>query len=340
MKPYDGSEIFVPLRIGLMEHIAKGKMSFTEYSTFIFLLMLADRTTGTVMTNARIISETIRENIKSVRWTLGQLRAKGYIFYEDRRGMRGAHLIFLDNYRIRLDKSVFFYTEIFRDRSFIGEDRFFAQLKLCQLHPKTDEAIRVSIKFARLSEKFEIEFPAKFEEMLQRLDEYTKNDSFNRYLAEFKAEFPAKFEHDVCRITEKEIEIIIQKKQKDSSKGKRTTRESSDENPKEAAGHRQATTEEKKEMGTLCDRLNKEYGGDFNAFQFVQRYINADIPGSVINHVLRQILKHRPDSPWAYGNKVLKEEFSTYQYHVRMEKHEALKRMDLASLPALQIVDD
>ena len=91
-------------------------------------------------------------------------------------------------------------------------------------------------------------------------------------------------------------------------------------------------------MATLCVKLDKAYD-DFNPFQFVQRCVKADIPPMVIVQVLRQILKYKPDSPWAYGKKVLKEEFAGYQYSIEMERHESLKRMDLSNLSALKVID-
>src|SRR4030067_907270 len=205
------SENFVALRSGLLEHVETGRLSIKEYALFTFLLLLTEKTTGTLLTNARILAERMRQSVNAVQWALYQLRAKRYVHYEDQRGHRGPYLIFMDKYRIRLAKGHYFYTSIFRDSKFIGEKVFFAQLKVCNLYLKLGSGYRLSFSSHRLSTDFDIDFPTDFDILIQHLDKYTKNDLINRWLTDIEIDFPTDFQQTLIKIAKADIphQVVI-----------------------------------------------------------------------------------------------------------------------------------
>jgi hypothetical protein len=291
LKQPSSADNFVALRRGLMEHVEKGFISSSEFNVFVVLLMLADTATGTVLTNARILAERMRQGLKSIQWALYQLRTKRYVHYEDRRGMRGPYVIFVDKYRIRVAKGYYLYTSIFRDSCFIGEETFYAQLKVCQLYLNLGSGYRLLFRGDRLFTDFEIDFPTDFEKLTESLDKYTENPIVNTCLADFKADFQPGFRQTLIKNTEEEIEIHIFNK---SHKPKLSP-----------------TKEEKQRIADLCVQLTDMNHG-FNPYAFVEKNIKAKIPHKVTEHVLRQLVKYKPTikKAWAYAIDILKKEYA------------------------------
>ena len=309
MKPYLTSENFVPLRHGLIEHVLDGRLSQRNYSVLNFIFQLADRTTGTLLSSATIIADMMHMPTSKMRTVMGELREKGYIYFEDRRGKRGPSYIFIEKYRVRLDKRC-------QDGVFIGEDRFFAQIKLSWIASKSDEVISVSINNKRVSEEFEIKFSSEFQELFQYLDLYTQNDAVCRCLNKFKPEFPLQFENTLFRDTEEEIELLLKKKEKQSDKVnyKKGTAERPTAGSDNCRSTSVAIDSEKEELRGLNEQLILQYGrgagGEpkFEVGKFFGNWFKKGALTPVIIHALKRIQTASPEDPWAYGAQVIMNE--------------------------------
>ena len=86
---------FVPLMVGIVEHVIDGRMNGEEFGVFCWLLANANRFTGLCWTNAEIIASQMRKKPYTVKRALkGLTRPKrdvpnGYIFYDGNRGFGG-----------------------------------------------------------------------------------------------------------------------------------------------------------------------------------------------------------------------------------------------------------
>ena len=319
------SENFVALRSGLLEHVETGRLSIKEYALFTFLLLLTEKTTGTLLTNARILAERMRQSVNAVQWALYQLRAKRYVHYEDQRGHRGPYLIFMDKYRIRLAKGHYFYTSIFRDSKFIGEKVFFAQLKVCNLYLKLGSGYRLSFSSHRLSTDFDIDFPTDFDILIQHLDKYTENDIINRWLTDIEIDFPTDFQQTLIKNAEEEIELSISYTKlvntftKDNNKRQQAASFKNSNPQKKIQGISQ---DSKEQLAKLCNQLVGVWE-DFDPKVWLIKIAKADIPHQVVIYLFSRMLqlKSKIKNPIGFLIKVLQDEYSNYSYAQNLKKH-------------------
>lgn len=85
------------------------------------------------------------------------------------------------------------------------------------------------------------------------------------------------------------------------------------------------TQEQIAQIATLCASLSDT---DFNAKQFLSKYIAAKIPVEIIIYVLSEIVKQKQSikNYWAYGITVLKSKYRNHNYEQQLQSHYALKK--------------
>jgi hypothetical protein len=294
-----------------------------EFNLFCALLLLADHKTGTVLTNAKILAERMRESLKVIQFALYKLRDKKYIHYEDNRGKRGSYTIYINKYRIWLTRDLAIYTSIFRENGFIGEQVFNAQLKVCNLYPKLGSGYRLSFQSFRLVTDFNIDFVPDFKTFLQGIDSYTTNSLVNNTLIDFTTDFTLDKSQTLIIDAYKEIYIYIKKSERPLS---------IKESPDKADCER---------IDLLCKQLqvmNLNHG--FNPYAFVQMNVNKKIPFQVTERILLQLIKHKPEKAWAYAMVILKKDYQHRSYAEALAKHEEMKNFDFAeALKNVKVID-
>ncbi|MFA6054021.1 MAG: hypothetical protein WC769_01475 [Thermodesulfovibrionales bacterium] len=307
-----------------MNHIETGLMNFkNELPVFCVLLLMADHKTGTVLTNAKILAERLRENLKIIQFALYKLREKKYIHYDDHRGRKGSYNIYINKYRIWLTRDLAIYTSIFRENGFIGEQVFNAQMKVCNLYPKLGSGYRLSFQSFRLPTDFTIDFVSDFKTFLQGIDSYTTNSLVNNALIDFTTDFTLDKSQTLIIDAYKEIYIYIKK-----SANLISFKESPDE----------ADT---KRIHSLCDQLkvlNLNHG--FNPYTFWQMNINEKIPYQVTERILLQLMKYKPKNAWGYAKEILRQDYQHRSFAEALEKHEEMKSFDFAdALKKVKVID-
>lgn len=318
------SDNWIALRVGLLKHLEKGYINLKEFAVFCLLLMLADRTTGTVLTNAKILSERSRLNLKDVQNAIYHLRARQYIHYEDRRGVKGPYTIFINKYRIRVKKDCYFYTHLFRESTFIGEEIFYAQMKVLNLYPVLGSGFRLSFESFRLSNEFTIDFTIDFEELTKRIDLYTSIPFINRWLCDFVLDFKKDNPQTFIRHSDIELDIYILKESKTA-----------------IPLRKEPDREDKQRMAEFCNQL-KNLNHGFDPIAFVRYNVNANIPFEVTEFILRQLIKYKSkiDHVWPYAMEILRKEYQHRNYAKALEEHEEMKAFDMVeALKKVKMID-
>lgn len=308
-------ESWTPLRTGLMTHLSKGLMNKDDYLVFVVLLQMAARQKerwqpATVLTNAKLVAEEFRLNLKLVQNAFYRLRGAFYIHYEDRRGVKGPYLLFINKYRVSFGRGLTFYTDIFRESHFIGEKAFFAQLKVLNLHTFLGSGFRLSIRSFRLSSDIEIDFAQDFANLVKDIDKYTAFPFVNRALCDIDLDFKPDFSETLAR--DSDIDIYIFK-----------------ESEKKIPLRKDPNKDDTQRLSDLCDQL-KNLNHGFNPIAFVKYTKNSDIPFQVTEFVLSQLVKYKAKiiHAWPYALEILKREYSHRHYAEQLLKHEELKQFD------------
>lgn len=267
----------------------------SEFALFTYILLGADISTASMLTNARILASQTRESYRKVQWGLYQLRQKRYIYYDDNRGNRGSYNIIIDKFRVNIGKHSF-YTNIFPDGQFIGEQRFFAGVKVRKLASILGSVYALCVRSPELETDFVMEFPTDFEELNKAIDLYMDNPVVCDALAQFRTDFEPHLGRTYFALPN--IDIYILKKTEKSPL---------------FANHKFHPDSEER-MASLCGRIS-QYHPSFNAFSFVQRSINAKIPGEVIYDILLSLKENTNiENPWGYALTLLERKYGKFPY--------------------------
>lgn len=335
---------FVMTRKGLRDHLLRKKMSYDEYAIFNYLLLISDPGFGMVYSNATMLSSELSCARRKVQHSLSKLRQGRYIHYEDARGIKGPHDIFINKYPVLLEwgaNSVWFSNIWSSDGSFIGKDFFLAQIKVrnlpSYLHISKTICDGLLIRGFELSADIVLNFTAEFAEYQKDIDLLRLSGSFCRWLVNFDMAFQMNFAgtfeghaYKIYILRKKDLNTIKQ----DGAHAYLKKQQNFEIPFKEKIGNI-PSVEQKIKLSELCLEV-KELNHGFNPYPFIGKAIKAEIPPEIIIKVFEKILKHKDVivNVWGYALKVLKEEYREFNYARELERHYALKneQVDLKSI--------
>jgi hypothetical protein len=232
---------FVMLRRGVRDHILSGKLTFTQACVFFDLLLQADKEDGVAETNASIQSLELRQPKRVIQDAHWHLRRIKWIHYEDERGNKGRHPIYIDKYPCKIKprrpgEPAVYYSKIWSPaRSFIGRSLFLGRLKCAGIGGSSafsgSLSGGLSISGFGLSMGFKLDFTAHFDEYRKAIDLLSKNDAFCEWLADFEGDFQQDFQ-GVFRGEPIHINILTH--------SKKTSKTEKDRKPTETEKHRMA----------------------------------------------------------------------------------------------------
>lgn len=97
---------WVKMRRGILDHVQEGRITTTEYTVLLTLILLADSKTGSGIINAAMLRYWLPDlSIHTVRKVLPSLEAKGYIAREVNGGDRRGYRYQIDKYEINAEGS-------------------------------------------------------------------------------------------------------------------------------------------------------------------------------------------------------------------------------------------
>lgn len=370
MKPQTAND-FVMTRRGLREHVIKKRMTLDDYGMYNWILQGADPKSGIYYSNSTILSSELSIDRRQAQHSLYKLRERQYIHYDDTRGVRGPHEIYINLYPVQTEKndrgsSMTWYPNIWDDGgNFIGRQRHEAQMILMSVYAKRTISIGipigipavVSISGGALSMDFELHFTAHFEEYQKTVEELTSYPCFCKWLVHFQPDFQMHFQRTLDEVTYKihiqdtkdksvgnsKKALLLKKQEADASLLSEEEEKTGKTNPSiELTEEKGPTAEDKRLIALACDKL-KGNGKGFNPFQFVQKTINARIPHDVTLAVLQSMGKNQADIKnfWGYALKVLREEYREYNYARELERHYKFKKENIGGiLKSLKIIGE
>lgn len=115
-------------------------------------------------------------------------------------------------------------------------------------------------------------------------------------------------------IEEKLIEVKLREAKKDDEKDNGQDKKTPSLKP---------TTEQKKELQSLCIKVNQKYP-NFNPFAWIQKHINCNPEAHI--HALKSLIENKASSPWAYADQIILVENGNYNEAENIKKHNEIKK--------------
>lgn len=320
---------FVMLRRGLREHVLKGRMTATEFNVFTWMAMSAAPEDGVYHTNASIISSELRMSRKQAQHALYGLRSKGYIHYEDTRGIRGPHPIYINKYPVQLAKKGHtFYTSIWYRKQFVGEELYHAQIKVRNLrlnwHISGDISGGISrgilIQGFGLKSGVLLDFASDFAEFERSLDFMRFCAPFCQWVMDFDTAFKRAFAGTIGGATDR---ILIL----DTNTFNKYKRQNGGGAPPPL--EKEAYRKHRDHINSQCAILEGQFEG-FSFTRFTASAMKASIPVEVFLKVLNSMVKQKDKvkNPYSWALSVLANEFKEHNYAEHLKEHYEFKSQE------------
>ncbi len=324
-------------RIGILQHIESGQLIHEPFEIFTYILLKAQETKhgGVVYLNGPIISNMIRRTHRLIKDGLYELRQKKYIHYGDTRGSKGPYPIFIDKYELffrdyKSQRWASYLTDIWDAKGqFIGEDIFFARLKVRKLHQIMHLSGGLSAVLSEgLSEAqrgllsdFRRDFNSDFEKTSQVIDKYMSFPIIRRLVTDFDMDFEGDFKETLKCLPYIDIDGDVDLKNQEASPD--SFKDIENLRFKLAAN-----------IIRLESIVKTHPDSNFNIKTFVGKAIQDKIPIEIIIKILNVMIERHKTivNFWGYGVQIAEKEAPNFFGAQSLRKHMDYKKEELSHI--------
>lgn len=325
------------LRLGLVEHIESGKLYGCPLNIFTYILLKQQQSKlgGIVHLNSPIIANMLRIALRRAKDGLYELRKKKYIYYADTRGSKGAYPIFIDKCELFFNdhstrKWITYLTDIWdANEQFIGEDIFFARLKVRKLHQIMHLSGGLSaVLSGGLSEAqrgllsdFRRDFNSDFEKMNQVIDKYMSFPIIRTLVTDFDMDFEGDFKETLKCLPYIDRDVNVDLKNQEASPD--SFKDIENLRFKLAAN-----------IIRLESIVKTHPDSNFNIKTFVGRAVQDKIPIEIIINILSVMIERHKTivNFWGYGVQIAEKEAPNFFGAQSLRKHMDYKKEELSHI--------